>query len=191
MGTSWGSLQNSGAKHVGNKMPKQFKNFSICLGNMLAKRKLLKTQQKPLYISLAVASAYLSKLPRDDIIFNSWDYLLCLNGIILNNTPEKVKHEKINLRRSLCFGFFVCPCYSRKQYSMPEKPGAQNIAVCENQGKQHKFSIHWKPIIISFWKKSNWGWYRKEKKIEIQVLTKHFTYYKIRYKSFKKINVIS
>ena len=74
---------------------------------------------------------------------------------------------------------------------MPEKPGAQNIAVCENQGKQHKFSIRWKPIKISFWKKSNWGWYRKEKKIEIQVLTKHFTSYKIRYKSFKKINVSS
>ena len=38
-----------------------------------------------------------------------------------------------------CFGFFVCPCYGRRtHYPMLEKPGTQNIVVCENQGKQHK-----------------------------------------------------
>ena len=40
------------------------------------------------------------------------------------------------------FGFFVCHCYSsRTHYSTLEKLDAQNI-VCENQGKQRKFSDH-------------------------------------------------
>ena len=33
------SLQNSGAKYVSNKMPKRFKNFSVCLGYTSAKKK--------------------------------------------------------------------------------------------------------------------------------------------------------
>ena len=46
---------------------------------------------------------------------------------------------------SPCFGFFEYTCYSkRKYYSILEKPGAQNIAVFENQGKQHELSDHWK-----------------------------------------------
>ena len=32
------SLQNSGAKYVSNKMPKQFQNFSVCLYNISAKK---------------------------------------------------------------------------------------------------------------------------------------------------------
>ena len=32
------SLRNSGGKYVGNKMPKQFQNFSVCLGNTPAKK---------------------------------------------------------------------------------------------------------------------------------------------------------
>ena len=35
-----------------------------------------------------------------------------------------------------CFGFFVCPCYSRRT------PVAQNIAACENQGMQPEFGDH-------------------------------------------------
>ena len=31
------SLQNSGAKCVGNKMPRQIRNFSVCVGNTSAK----------------------------------------------------------------------------------------------------------------------------------------------------------
>ena len=31
------SLQNLGAKYVSNKMPRQFQNFSVWLGNTLAK----------------------------------------------------------------------------------------------------------------------------------------------------------
>ena len=32
------SLRNSGAKYVGNKMPKQFQNFLVCLGNTPTKK---------------------------------------------------------------------------------------------------------------------------------------------------------
>ena len=43
------------------------------------------------------------------------------------------------------FGFFVCPFYNRgTHYPMLEKPGAQNITVCENQGKQCELCDHWK-----------------------------------------------
>ena len=54
---------------------------------------------------------------------------------------------------------------------MLEKPGAQNIAMCENQGKQHELSDQLK---CCFWKK-NRGWGKKDKKFNgIQVLTKDF-----------------
>ena len=44
-----------------------------------------------------------------------------------------------------CFDFFVCPCYNKEtHYPTLEKPIAQNITVCKNQGKQHKLSDHWK-----------------------------------------------
>ena len=36
---------------------------------------------------------------------------------------------------SPCLGFFVCPCYNRTHPTL-EKPCAENITVCENQGKQ-------------------------------------------------------
>ena len=76
------SLRNSDAKYVGNNMPRRFQNFSVCLGNNSAKKKkkMPKTQPKPLYITLAMASAYLGILPRAMIcFFNSWDYLFYLN----------------------------------------------------------------------------------------------------------------
>ena len=49
---------------------------------------------------------------------------------------------------SRCLGFFVCLCYGRRIHYHPllEKPGAQNRAACENQGKQHKFIDHWKSV---------------------------------------------
>ena len=76
------SLRNSGAKHVGKKMLRQFQIFLVCLGNTSAK-KLLRTQQKPLYIMSITASAYLGILPRTMIwFFNSWDYLFYLNYIV-------------------------------------------------------------------------------------------------------------
>ena len=70
------SLRNSSAKYVGNKqIPGWFQNFSVCLGNTLAK-KLQQTQQKPLCIMSEMALAYLNILPRALIwFFNSWDYL--------------------------------------------------------------------------------------------------------------------
>ena len=45
---------------------------------------------------------------------------------------------------------------------MLEKPGAQNIAACENQGKQRKLSDDWKLIKTLFWKKYR-GWCKKDK----------------------------
>ena len=41
----------------------------------------------------------------------------------------------------------LCPFYIRRtHYPVLEKRGTQNIAVCENQGKQSKLSDHWKFI---------------------------------------------
>ena len=41
----------------------------------------------------------------------------------------------------------MCPCYRRKtHYPTLEKPGAQNIAVCEKQGIKRGLSEHWKSI---------------------------------------------
>ena len=69
------SLLNSGATYVDNKMLRQMQNFSVCHGNASAKnktKKLLITYQKPLYITLGMASACLNILPRTVIwFFNS------------------------------------------------------------------------------------------------------------------------
>ena len=49
------------------------------------------------------------------------------------------------------------PCYSqRTHYPMSENPGAQNITVCENQGKQCKLSNYRKYIktLLFFLKKT-------------------------------------
>ena len=65
-------------------------------------------------------------------------------------------------------------------YPMPEKPGAQNIAACENQGKQTKFSDHRKSIKRLFLKKNN-------RTFLTQVLTQDFTSCKIRVFEKKKV----
>ena len=49
---------------------------------------------------------------------------------------------------------------------MLEKPGAQNIAACENQGKQRELCDHWKSIKTLFPKKNNRRWRKKDKKID-------------------------
>ena len=42
-----------------------------------------------------------------------------------------------------CYGFFMCPCYDRRTHDPTlEKPGDQNIVVCENEVKQCEFSGH-------------------------------------------------
>ena len=53
------SLQNSGAQYVGNKMPRRFQDFSVCLGNTSEKENLPNT----FYVTSAMASAYISILP--------------------------------------------------------------------------------------------------------------------------------
>ena len=63
------SLQNSGAKYLGNKMSRQFQIFPVCLGNTSAK-KLPKIQQKALPITSAMVSVYLGILLRGyDLVF--------------------------------------------------------------------------------------------------------------------------
>ena len=61
------------------------------------------------------------------------------------------------------------PCYSRRQhYPILEKLGVKNLAVCENQGKQHK------PKVMK--NKAGRGDAKKTKRrTEIQVLTKDST----------------
>ena len=49
-------------------------------------------------------------------------------------TPLNRRSRRQYLSRwSSCFGFFVCPCYNRRTHSTLEKPGAQNITVCETK----------------------------------------------------------
>ena len=75
------NIQNSGAKYVDNKMPRQFLKFLMCL--QYVNKKLLTTLQEPLYIMLAMVLAYLSIFPRVMFwFFNSWDYLFHLNYIV-------------------------------------------------------------------------------------------------------------
>ena len=62
--------------------------------------------------------------------FNCWDYLLYLNYIV--HLYYTWNGRQCFSCWSPCFGFFVCPCYSRRTHPMLEKPGAQNIAACEN-----------------------------------------------------------
>ena len=83
-------------------------------------------------------------------------------------------------RWSPCFGFFACPCYSRRtQYPTLEKPGSQNIVACENQGKQCKLSDHWNQFKHCFWKKITGDAKVTKRLTERQVLKKYFTSYKI------------
>ena len=60
---------------------------------------------------------------------------------------------------------------------MLEKPGAQNIIVCENQGKQCELNITENKLNRCFSKKKKNGddVKKRQRLIEIQVLTKDFT----------------
>ena len=61
----------------------------------------------------------------------------------------------------------MCPCYSWiTHYPRLEKPGAQNIAACEKQGKQSKFSDHWKSIKTLFFKKITGDDTKKDKMVD-------------------------
>ena len=44
---------------------------------------------------------------------------------------------------------------------MLEKPGAQNIAAFENQGKHCEISDHWKSIETLFLKENSMAWWKK------------------------------
>ena len=61
---------------------------------------------------------------------------------------------------------------------MLEKPGAQNIIVCENQGKQCELNITENKLKRCFSKKKKKNGddvKKRQRLIEIQVLTKDFT----------------
>ena len=65
------SLLNSGANSINSKMPRQFQNCSVSLGNISAK-KLLNSHHKHLYNRSAMALGYLDIFPRVMIwFFNS------------------------------------------------------------------------------------------------------------------------
>ena len=127
------SLRNSGAQDVCNKMPRWFQ-ISI------PQKKLLKTQWKPLYITLAMALAYFGY----GLIFQHLSYLFYLNFLLITHLNRWNGLQYFSHPWPCC-GFFVCPCYSsRTHYPMLGKPSAQNIAVCENQGMQWKLRDQWK-----------------------------------------------
>ena len=86
--------QNSGPRYVGNKMLRQIQNFSVFLGNKLAK-KLPKTQQKQLYIMLAMASVYLSISPRTMIGFLTGGTTFAANMILFTYNTLKQEKQKI------------------------------------------------------------------------------------------------
>ena len=123
-----------------------------------------------------MASAYLNILPRAMIwFFKSCDYLIYL----------------INIEGNVFFGdylfwFFVWTFYGRITHPKLEKPDAQNIAVCENQGKQFNFSEYWKPTKTLFLTKRITGWLKTTKLTKDKNKVKDFTSYSIRFKNQKK-----
>ena len=71
-------------------------------------------------------------------------------------------------------------------YPTLDKPGAQSIAACKNQIKQGESSDHWKPIKTLFLNKITRITQKTKRLTGIQVLTKDFTSYEIRYVFQKK-----
>ena len=106
------------------KCPGDFRIFQSALAVRLQKKQLPKAQQKPLYIMLAMPSAYIIILPMTMIwFFNSWNYLFYLNYIVYLKHILTGDTRQYLSPRSPCFGFFVCPCYSRSiQYLMLQDP---------------------------------------------------------------------
>ena len=65
-----------------------------------------------------------------------------LYNLLVTHLNRRNRRQYLS-RKSSCFGFFVCRCYNRKTHCLTlEKPGAQNIIVYENQGKQRELSDH-------------------------------------------------
>ena len=62
----------------------------------------------------------------------------------------------------------------------------ENIATCENRGKQRESNDYWKSIKTFLKKKTRDDVKKTKIMTEIKYLTKDFTSYKIRYKSLRK-----
>ena len=90
--------------------------------------------------------------------------------------------QRTTVLSMITLSWFLCvPVNGRIHYPMLEKPGAQNIATCENQSNPN-LVITENQLKCTFWKKEYQGKTRKRQK-DWQVLTKDFTSYIIRYKS--------
>ena len=79
----------------------------------------------------------------------------------------------------------VCPCYNMRTHPTLKKNIYIYIyiAACENQGKQHELSDHWKSIKTLILKTGDDAKKTPKRLTGIQVLIKYFTSYKIRCKS--------
>ena len=92
----------------------------------------------------------------------------------------------------ITFGFFVCSCHSRRtHYPTIDKPGAQNIYYLKYLRVKTKVcNANWvitENLFKRFWKNITEDDTKKTKSLtEMQVLTKEFTSYNIKYKSLRK-----
>ena len=147
------SLQTSGAKYVGNKMPESFQNFSVCLCNTFTKKKTKKTCRR-LSRNLCISCQQcLWHTPR--FYQGLWFGFLTVEIISSNKI---IFFTYISLVDSLVFGFFMSPCYNRStRYPILEKHGAKKLAVCENKGKQHKSRVM-KKSMEGMMQKRQKGW---------------------------------
>ena len=83
-------------------------------------------------------------------------YDLLVTHVIKWNEIQYFSHS------SPCFGFFVCPYYSRrKKFPKLEKHGTQN----KNQGEQYEFRDRWISTKTLFFKKNYMGWSKNDKRI--------------------------
>ena len=99
--------------------------------------------------------------------FSSSEYLFYVNynTVYLQCIWTGETRDNISLVGHLCFGLFLCPCYSRRTHPALEKPGVQNIAASKYQGKQRQPIDEWTSIKTLFWKKVT-GWRKKDKNVD-------------------------
>ena len=141
----------------------------------VGKKELPKTQQKPSILLrqwLRRTSAFCKGL----FVF-SWLRILALPKLyrLLITHLNRWNRGQWFSRWSPCLGFCV-PVNGRIHYPTLEKPGAQNIATCENQSNTN-LVITENQLKRTFWKKT------QKRQEDWQVLTKDFISYIIRYKS--------
>ena len=124
-------------------MLRQFQKFSVCLGNTSAK-KLPKTQQKPLYIMSAMASAYFSILPKSMI----WIFCFLQNRRSTNLAEFTGKY--------LCWSHLLTKLQVSKTETSLKRDSSTNIAhefsttFLKTLSKEHLHFVRF-PSIFSFY----------------------------------------